>query len=69
MPAMPEVIVNGGQKSWEVVPGGGVKTGFFEGKDKSKLFDIIDKFRENGIHEDISLPQVCSFTIPYRYPS
>ena len=25
---------------------------------KSKLFDIIDKFRELGINEDISLPQV-----------
>lgn len=54
--------VNGNQKSREVVSGGGVKAGFFEGKDKSRLFDIIDKFRENGIHEDISLPQVCPFT-------
>ncbi|KAF8414815.1 putative interferon-induced GTP-binding protein Mx [Terfezia claveryi] len=58
MPAIPEVIENGGQKSWEVVSGSGVKTGLFDGKDKSKLFDIIDKFRENGIHEDISLPQL-----------
>lgn len=35
-----------------------MKPSLFEGKDKSKLFDIIDKFRENGIHEDISLPQL-----------
>jgi len=42
--------------------GGGVKPGFFEGKAKSRLFDIIDKFRENGINEDISLPQVRLFT-------
>lgn len=49
---------NGDHKSVQAVACGGVRPGFFEGKDKSKLFDIIDKFRENGINEDISLPQL-----------
>lgn len=35
-----------------------LKSGSLEGRDKSILFDIIDKFRELGIQEDISLPQV-----------
>ena len=31
----------------------------FDVKEKSKLFEVVDKFRELGISEDISLPQVC----------
>ncbi|KAI5811712.1 P-loop containing nucleoside triphosphate hydrolase protein [Peziza echinospora] len=30
----------------------------FDVKEKSKLFEVVDKFRELGIHEDISLPQL-----------
>ena len=36
------------------------KTDGFESNELARLFNVIDKMRECGVSEDISLPQVCS---------
>lgn len=38
------------------------KTPGLEGADLARLFETMDKLRECGVSEDISLPQVC---LPY----